>query len=145
MHAPRPEQSRAALQGFHGHGGQPPLTRVETQGNLAPGSLPGLGLWLDGVACRWGRPESLDCTALSFPEFPDRWRNARLPLVAIAHAHVTDDTMSDLLDVLAWSVRCAYVDGPRGHDAMGALGPFAGRCAETLLLQVGCALSGMPR
>ena len=29
------------------------LTHVETTENLAPGSLLGLGLWLDGVACRW--------------------------------------------------------------------------------------------
>eukprot|EP00969_Alexandrium_andersonii_P313585 13854598-Alexandrium_andersonii.AAC.1 len=76
------------------------LTNAETKGGLPVGSLLGLGLWLDGVACRWDRSETLDCITMSFPGFPDRWRNVRLPLAVLEHKFVSQHTMDDLLDIL---------------------------------------------
>ena len=61
------------------------LRRVcEKSGVEYPSFLP-LGLWMDGVACKWDRPQSLDLVVLCFPGWAGQWANARIPLVALEH------------------------------------------------------------
>ena len=68
----------------------------------------GVGLWIDGVACRWDRSSSYDMITMGFPGLEGRWKNLRIPLVVIDHAWISKgNTFDDCLRVVAWSLRHA--------------------------------------
>lgn len=82
-----------------------------------------LALWADGVACKWDRSQSLDLVVMSFPGWGDQWSAVRIPLVALEHRYIIKGaTMDDVFQILAWSLRHAFLgvfptarhDGPWG-------------------------------
>lgn len=87
---------------------------VETRAHLATASvelgspeLLALGLWLDGVPCNWDRSQSLEVVAMSFPGFTGGQANIRLPITVINKMFCLKDvTFDDILEVIAWSLRC---------------------------------------
>ena len=85
------------------------MAGLEGKVGATPGSMLGLALWLDGVAARWDRTESIDTVVLSFPGWAGRWRDARIPLAAIEHSRVSKNTMHDILAILKWSLFQAFL------------------------------------
>jgi hypothetical protein len=71
---------------------------------LGEAELLGLGLWLDGCPCNWDRTKSLEVITMSLPGLTGRYKNLRIPLVAMPHEFVAcEDTFDDLLAIVAWS------------------------------------------
>ena len=64
-----------------------------------------LGLWGDGVPIQWERAESIETLSMNFCGHSGAHRNLRLPLVTIASKHISDNTWTDISEVLAWSFR----------------------------------------
>ena len=77
-----------------------------------------LGLWGDGVPIQWERAESIETLSMNFVGHSGAYRNLRLPLVTIASKHISDNTWSDISEVLAWSFRQATLGvwPTRRHD-----------------------------
>ena len=95
------------------------LNLVEQATQAPPGSLLGVGLWLDGVTTKWDRSQSLDVVTLAFPGWAGEFKNVRIPLFAIEHRFVRKVRTSDrVLEVLRWSLTQAFVGQfPTGrHD-----------------------------
>ena len=65
-----------------------------------------LGLWADGVPCNWDRTESVDVLSLSLPGLTGEFRNLRMPITALSHKHVCDETWQDINAVVKWSFEC---------------------------------------
>ena len=55
------------------------LHMVEEALSVAQGSVLAVGLWMDGVACKWDRSQSLDMVVMSFPGWSEEWGNVRIP------------------------------------------------------------------
>ena len=69
-----------------------------------------LGLWGDGVPCNYDRTESCECYCISFPGMLGRGRKARIPVTGLLKKHtLTRDTPDDILEVIAWSLRCCIL------------------------------------
>ena len=82
------------------------LEQAESELGLGGQDVLGIGLWLDGVTCRWDRSSSYDMITMSFPGLQGRWKNLRIPLVVLDHAWVAKgDSFDDCLQVLTWSLR----------------------------------------
>ena len=62
------------------------LEQAESELGLGGQDVLGIGLWLDGVTCRWDRFSSYDMITMSFPGLQGRWKNLRIPLVVLDHA-----------------------------------------------------------
>ena len=85
------------------------MAGLEGKVGATPGSMLGLSLWLDGVATRRDRTESINTVVLSFPGWAGRWRDARIPLAAIEHSRVSKNTMHHILAILKWSLFQAFL------------------------------------
>ena len=77
---------------------------LEGKVGATPGSMLGLALWLDGVAARWDRTESIDTVVLSFPVGRVGGVTRGSPWRAIEHSRVSKNTMHDILAILKWSL-----------------------------------------
>ena len=74
----------------------------------AHGRLVALGLWGDGAPCNWDRTESLEVFSLNLPGLDGEYRTLRVPIVALSKKNVASQhTFDDILNVVAWSLRCA--------------------------------------
>ena len=116
------------------------MADVERKMNARVGSLLGLGLWLDGMACKWDRTETIETIILSFPGWPGRWRNVRIPLLVLEHRFVVKgSTFDDLLAVVAWSLEHALLDvmPSQRHDGRHWLLSDAKR--KKMCGNIGCA------
>ena len=88
-------------------------TRANMQTTAASLGLPldktvACSLWLDGVACKWDRSESIDVVTLALPGAPGRHHDLRFPVCALPHGFVAKDvTFDDILAIVAWSLRWA--------------------------------------
>ena len=85
------------------------LKLLQERETWAGGSLLGLGLWTDGVPCNWDRSESVEVVSLSLPGQVGKYKNLRIPLVAIPRKQVGPNTFDDIFEVLAWSFHCCSV------------------------------------
>ena len=87
------------------------LRRVCDRSGVGYASILPLGLWMDGVACKWDRSQSLDLVALSFPGWGGEFTNARVPLQALEHRFMIKGggTIDDVLAVITWSLRYAFL------------------------------------
>ena len=86
------------------------MRSIEAKTGEADGTLLGLAMWMDGIACKWDRSQSLDLIVLSFPGWTGKWSNVRIPIAAVEHRYVVKQhTMDDILDVVAWSLRAAFI------------------------------------
>ena len=70
----------------------------------------GIGLWLDGVATKWDRTESLDVVTMGLPGLTGRWKALRVLLFVVHHSWVFKHrTVDDVLGLLRWSMDQAAV------------------------------------
>jgi len=100
---------------FFDRAGMDPTTRTHLEratGELGiEGDVLGLGLWMDGVACKWDRSQSVDMITMRLPGLAAKWANLRLPLAVIDHFWICKEhTFDDMLAVIAWSLRHATLD-----------------------------------
>ena len=79
-----------------------PLTKrhLESCKDQAGSELLGCGLWGDGMPCNWNREESVDAISLNFPGFSDKFRSLRVPLVAIPHGLLSENTWFDIMAII---------------------------------------------
>ena len=67
--------------------------------------LLGIGFWADGAPCNWDRSETVDTLAMSLPGLGGEFRNMRIPVTALSHKHVADETWVDICAVVKWSLQ----------------------------------------
>ena len=80
--------------------------RIASEQLALDGDVLGIGLWMDGVACKWDRSESMDMVTMSLPGLTRKWSPLRVPLFAIPHCWVLKEhTFDDVTRVLEWSFR----------------------------------------
>ena len=66
--------------------------------------LLGMSLWIDGVACKWDRSESIEMITLLLVGLPDPRKNLRVPVFAIDRFSVWKErTIDDALRIIQWS------------------------------------------
>lgn len=109
------------------------LRLVEESTGAEGGTFLGLGLWLDGIACKWDRSQSLDVIVVSFPGWPDRWSQVRVPIFALEHAYtLKDTTFDDVLRVVTWSLKQAFIGmwPTTRHDGSAWLATDSRRCKK---------------
>jgi hypothetical protein len=70
-------------------------------------SFLGVGLWSDGIPVNWDRTESVECVTMSLPGLTGKYKNLRIPLVAVSRKQVSEHTMFDIMSVLQWSLAFA--------------------------------------
>eukprot|EP00974_Lingulodinium_polyedra_P074405 7210657-Lingulodinium_polyedra.AAC.1 len=95
------------------------IRKVESGTGVREGTFLGLAMWIDGICCKWDRSQSLTVVVLSFPGWAGRWSNVRIPIAAVeARYIIKKDTMDDILEVVAWSLRAAFMGWfpARRHD-----------------------------
>lgn len=66
--------------------------------------LLGLGIWADGTPCNWDRTETVDTVCLNLPGQSGEWKNLRIPITALSHKHVCEETWHDVNAVIKWSL-----------------------------------------
>ena len=71
----------------------------------AQSKLLGLGLWADGVPCNWDRTESVQVLSLSLPGLTGEFEQLRIPITALSHKHVCEETWVDIMAVVKWSLQ----------------------------------------
>lgn len=63
-----------------------------------------LGFWIDGVPVKWDRSESIIVFTLNFAgQVPDTFRQLRIPITLVNKKFVVEETMADILGIIAWS------------------------------------------
>ena len=82
------------------------LTHYEKHHAKWGGSMVAVGLWMDGTPYNWDRSDSLESVAISFPG-NETMQSMRIPIAGITKRHMLkEDSIDDILEVLAWSFRC---------------------------------------
>ena len=71
-------------------------------------TMTGYGLHCDGVPHSWDREESAEVFSLNLPGLAPPWKNMRIPLFSIPHSSIGPHTWDDLMEIIAWSLRCAW-------------------------------------
>ena len=74
---------------------------------LSLDELLGFGIHGDGVPCNYDRTESVEIISLNLPGVGGAYARMRIPLIVLPHSYVSDNTMDDLMEILAWSMRHA--------------------------------------
>ena len=95
--------------------------------------LLGFGIHGDGVPCNYDRTESVEMISLNLPGVGGKYARMRIPLVVLPHSYVSHNTMDDLMEILAWSMRHALA-GTRPtarHDGSPWLKTDAKRVKKT--------------
>ena len=67
--------------------------------------LLGFGLHGDGVPCNYDRTESVDVISINLPGVGGGYKRMRIPLVTLPESSISHNTMDDLMEVFAWSMR----------------------------------------
>ena len=80
--------------------------------------MQGFAIHADGVPCNWDRSESAEVVSVSLPGLGGKWKNLRIPLTALPHSMIGPNTWDDFMEVIAWSVTCAWhgVNPDKRHD-----------------------------
>ena len=74
---------------------------------LGTQSVCGLGFWLDGTPCNWDRSKSVETISMNLPGQQGKLSALRFPIAVVMKQFMLKyDTTDDLLDVVAWSLRC---------------------------------------
>ena len=84
----------------------------------------GLGFWLDGIACKWDRTETVEIVTMSLPRQSGEWKDLRIPICTMDKCWVMKhDTLDDILAIVQWSLRfVALGQTPdRRHDGSAFL------------------------
>ena len=68
-------------------------------------SLLGLGIHGDGVPCNYDRTESVFAISISLPGIGGKWQRMRIPIVVLPKSRICAETMYDVFEVIAWSLR----------------------------------------
>ena len=77
------------------------MRSIEAGTGEPDGTFLGVAIWMDGIACKWDRSQSLDLIVLSFPGWAGKWPNVPIPIAAVEHRYVVKQhTMDDILEVL---------------------------------------------
>lgn len=85
-----------------------------------------LGFWVDGVPVKWDRSESVIVLTLNFPgQVLDQFRQLRIPLTIINKKFLVDETMADILHIIAWSFVCLH-EGFFPASPLPGQDPFTG-------------------
>ena len=94
------------------------LQHLESCEKSSGQELLGLGLWGDGVPVNWDRTESVETFSLNLPGQIGKYKPLRLPITALSRKQVTENTWTDVMDVIAWSLRyCSVgIHPPQRHD-----------------------------
>lgn len=64
-----------------------------------------LGVWGDGVPVNYDRSESVETFSLNLPGQSGVYKTLRLPITALSRKQVTENTWTDVMEVIAWSMR----------------------------------------
>ena len=64
-----------------------------------------LGIHGDGIPCNYDRTESVFALSLNLPGVGGRWQRMRIPMVVLPKGRVCEETMYDVFEVIAWSLR----------------------------------------
>lgn len=83
------------------------LGHLEKCERAAGQQLLALGLWGDGVPVNWDRTESVETFSLNLPGQIGAFKPLRLPITALSRKQVTENTWTDIMSVIAWSLRHA--------------------------------------
>ena len=75
--------------------------------SLSLDELLGFGIHGDGVPCNYDRTESVEVISLNLPGVGGDYARMRIPLIVLPHSYVSEHTMDDLMEILAWSMRHA--------------------------------------
>ena len=78
--------------------------------HLSLDELLGFGIHGDGSPCNYDRTESVEAISLNLPGVGGHYARMRIPLVVLPHSYVSDHTMDDLMEILAWSIRHALAE-----------------------------------
>ena len=65
----------------------------------------GIGLHGDGIPCNYDRTESVFALSLNLPGVGGKWQNMRIPFVVLPKNRMCAETMYDIFEVIAWSLR----------------------------------------
>ena len=72
---------------------------------LGTDKVMGLGLHGDGIPCNYDRTESVFAISVNLPGVGGKWQNMRIPIVVLPKSRVCAETMHDVFEVIAWSLR----------------------------------------
>jgi hypothetical protein len=80
--------------------------------------LLGLGIWGDEVPCNWDRSESVAVLGMNMPGLTGDFAKLRLPLTAVPHKQVGENTWDDIFGVISWSLTLLATGSPcvERHD-----------------------------
>ena len=77
--------------------------------NRDPSKTFPLGFWIDGVPVKWDRSESMIVLTLNFPGQVDNdFKRLRIPIPLVNKKFLVEETMQDLLNIIAWSFTCLH-------------------------------------
>lgn len=65
----------------------------------------GFGLHGDGIPCNYDRTESVFAISINLPGVGGKWQNMRIPIVVLPKTRICNETMYDIFEVIAWSLR----------------------------------------
>ena len=83
------------------------LNHLQSCERKAGQELLALGLWGDGVPVNWDRTESVETFSLNLPGQSGTYKPLRLPITSLSRKQVTENTWTDIMEVVAWSLRHA--------------------------------------
>ena len=83
------------------------LNHLQSCERKAGQGLLALGLWGDGVPVNWDRVESVETFSLNLPGQSGTYKPLRLPITFLSRKQVIAKTWTDIMEVIAWSLRHA--------------------------------------
>ena len=77
-----------------------------------------VGFWQDGVPTQWDKAATVEVCSINLPGARAPWCNMRLPITGVLRHHIGPDTMHEICEVVAWSLRACWagVHPSRRHD-----------------------------
>ena len=100
---------------------------------LSLDELLGFGIHGDGVPCNYDRTESVELISLNLPGVGGTYARMRIPLVVLPHSYLSHNTMDDLMEIFAWSMRHSLAGSwpAARHDGLPWLKTDYKRCKKT--------------
>ena len=77
-----------------------------------------VGFWQDGVPTQWDKATTVEVCSINLPGARAPWCNMRLPITGVLKHHIGPDTLHEICEVVAWSLRACWagVHPSRRHD-----------------------------
>jgi hypothetical protein len=94
----------------------PCLDRIGTEhlakmkAELGTDMVMALGLHGDGIPCNYDRTESVFALSLNLPGVGGKWQKMRIPFMVLPKSRICAETMYDVFEVIAWSLRHLLAD-----------------------------------